>query len=201
MPHLPLNIDMRDRIALVAGGGQVACRKVKALLASGACVRVVAPVMVPGIMELVASGAIDARVGCYETRDLDNCLLAVAATDDAGVNRRLATDARQRGILAAVADAPELGTCTFPAVLRRGDLEIGVSTGGRCPAFAMLVRDVLAGVIGEDYGIALERVAFEREKLLTEGNDSTYNNQLVRIIAQRLVAELSAKIEQTVAED
>jgi len=115
----------------------------------------------------------------------------VAATDDAEVNRRVAADARRRGILVAVADTPELGTCAFPAVLRRGNLEIGVSTGGRCPAFALLVRDLLAGVIGDDYGIALERVASEREKLLTEGNDSTYNSPLVRAIAQRLIEELT----------
>jgi len=201
MPHLPLNIDMHDRIALVAGGGQVACRKVKALLASGACVRVVTPVMVPEISDLAASGVIALCKRRYQPGDLDNCFLAVAATDDAEVNRRVAADARQRGILVAVADAPELGTCTFPAVLRRGNLEISVSTGGRCPAFALLVRDLLAGVIGDDYGIALERVASEREKLLTEGNDSTYNSQLVRTIAQRLIAELSAKTEQNVSED
>jgi siroheme synthase-like protein len=191
MAHLPLNIDMHGRIALVAGGGQVACRKANALLASGASVRVVAPVMVSGITDLAASGAIVAREGCYRTGDLDNCFLAVAATDDAAVNRRVASDARERGILVAVADAPELGTCTFPAVLRRGNLEIGVATGGRCPAFALLVRDLLAGVIGDDYGAALEQVAIEREKLLTEGNDSTYNNKLVHSLAARLIEELS----------
>lgn len=191
MPHLPLNIDMHDRAALVVGGGEVACRKVRALLAAAASVRVVAPAMVPEISRLAASGDVVARVGCYHAEDLENVFLVVAATNDAGVNDRVAGDARQRGILVAVTDAPELGNCTFPAVLRRGGLEIAVATGGRCPAFAALVRDRLAGVIGDDYGVALERLAVEREKLLTEGNDSTYNNKIVRLLAARLIAELS----------
>lgn len=192
MPRLPLNIDMHARTALVVGGGRVADRKVTGLLATGASVRVVAHAMSAEIARLAAAGAIAARVGSYRADDLEGVFLAVAATDDAAVNRRVAADAQQRGILVAVADAPELGNCTFPAVLRRGDLEIGVATGGRCPAFATLVRDLLAGMIGPEYGAALERVASEREKLLTEANDSTYNNQLVRSLAQRLIAELNS---------
>ena len=93
-------------------------------------------------------------------------------------------------------DAPELGTCTFPAMLRRGNLEISVSTGGRCPAFAALVRDVLATVISDDYGIALEQLALEREKLLTEGNSSTYNKQILRAHAMRLINELTEHKER-----
>ncbi len=195
MPYLPLNIDLHDRTALVVGGGEVACRKVRALLAADASVRVVAPAMVPEISQLAASGAVVARVGCYHAEDMENVFLVVAATNDAGVNDRVAGDARQRGILVAVTDAPEVGNCTFPAVLRRGGLEIAVATGGRCPAFAALVRDRLAGVIGDDYGVALERLAVEREKLLTEGNDSTYNNKIVRLLAARLIAELSGHKE------
>lgn len=197
MPHLPLNIDMHDRVALVVGGGPVACRKVRTLLASGACVRVVAPALVPEISLLAASGTIVVRDGCYEAGDLDTVFLVVAATDDAAVNNRVAEDARRLGILVAVTDAPELGTCIFPALLRRGDLEIGVSTGGRCPAFAKLVRDLLAGVISDDYGAALEQLAAEREKLLTEGNSSTYNKKIVHSLAARLIAELPEQRKST----
>lgn len=195
VPHLPLNIDLCDRTVLVVGGGAVACRKVRVLLAAAASVHVVAPAMVPELSQLAASGAITARHGQYATDDLDGVFLAVAATDDPDVNDRVAAEARHRGILVAVADAPERGDCTFPAVLRRGDLEIAVATGGRCPAFAALVRDRLAEVVGDDYGAALERLALEREKLLTEGNDSTYNNKIVRLLAGRLIAELSGHKE------
>lgn len=197
MPQLPMNIDMQDRSILVVGGGQVACRKVKALLAAGASVRVVSPAAAPAIAQLAEAGTIDLREGRYESSDLSGVFLAVAATDNAEVNRRIASEAKSRGILVAVGDAPELGNCTFPAVLRRGNLEIGVATGGRCPAFAVGIRDILAGVIGEEYGAALEHLAVEREKLLTEGNDSTYNAEIVKSLAERLIADLSEHKESS----
>lgn len=193
MPYLALNIDMRKRTALIVGGGKVAARKLQALREAGAGVRVVAPAVMPAIREQEASGGVTVRIGCYETADLDGIALVVAATDDAAVNRRVAAEAGQKGILVAVADQPEAGDCHFPAILRRGRLEIAVSTGGRCPALAAEVRDAIAGVIGDDYAGLAEELAAEREKLLTEGNGTTYNKKLLRSKARRLITELSER--------
>ena len=190
MPYLALNIDMRKRTALIVGGGEVAARKLQVLREAGAGVRVVAPLVIPGIREQEASGAVTVRIGRYETADLDGIALVVAATDDAAVNRKVALDAGQKGILVTVADQPEAGDCHFPATLRRGGLEIAVSTGGRCPALAVEVRDAIAGMIGNDYADLVEELAAEREKLLTDGNDTTYNKQVLRAMARRLIAEL-----------
>lgn len=183
---------MRKRTALVVGGGKVGARKLQALREAGASVRVVAPAVLPEIAEQEASGAVTVRIGNYEATDLDGIALVVAATDDAAVNRRVAAEAREKGLLVAVADQPETGNCHFPAVLRRGELEIAVSTGGRCPALAAEVRDTIAGVIGNDYAGLVEQLAAEREKLLTEGNGTTYNKALLRSKARCLIAELSA---------
>ena len=191
MPHLTLNIDMHDRTALVVGGGAVACRKVRSLLDSGADVTVVTICLNHDLAQMQTSGGVSVRIAPYETADLEGVFLAVAATNDREVNKKIASDARQRGILVAVADAPKSGNCTFPAILRRSDLEIAVSTGGRCPAFAVQVRDRIAGLIGAEYGAALTQLAAEREKLLTAGSSSTYNSKLVRSHAQRLMAELT----------
>ena len=193
MPFLALNIDMRKRTSLIVGGGKVAARKLQALREAGACVRVVAPAVMPAICEQETSGAVTVRIGCYETADLDGIALVVAATDDAAVNRRVAAEAGQKGILVAVADQQEAGDCHFPAILRRGGLEIAVSTGGRCPALAAEVRDAIAGVIGDDYAGLVEELAVEREKLLTEGNGTTYNKKLLRSKARRLITELSER--------
>jgi precorrin-2 dehydrogenase / sirohydrochlorin ferrochelatase len=193
MPYLALNIDMRKRTALIVGGGKVAARKLQALREAGAGVRVVAPEVIPGIRDQEASGAVTIRIGRYEVADLDGIALVVAATDDDDVNRRVAAEAGQKGILVAVADQPEAGDCHFPAILRRGGLEIAVSTGGRCPALAAEVRDAIAGMIGIDYAGLLEELADEREKLLTEGNGTTYNKKLLRAKAKRLIAELSER--------
>ncbi|MEI6305958.1 MAG: bifunctional precorrin-2 dehydrogenase/sirohydrochlorin ferrochelatase [Deltaproteobacteria bacterium] len=191
MANLALNINMHGRVALVVGGGHVACRKVKSLLASGACVHVVASVIEPEITELAESEAVSVRLGCYRADDLENIFLAVAATDNAEVNRQIASDAAQIGILVAVADNPELGNCTFPAMLRRGDLEIGVSTGGRSPSFAVAVRNMLAGLVDERFAEALDSMAAIREKLLTEGKASQYNNKVLREKARLKLAELT----------
>jgi len=191
MPHLALNIDMHGRTTLVVGGGPVARRKVKTLMDAGASVKVVALSLDTDLAEQWTLAGVSVRLAPFEPADLEGVFLAVAATDDAEVNHRIARAARQQGILVAVANAPDSSNCSFPALLRRGSLEIAVSTGGRCPAFAVLVRDRIARLFGDDYGVALEQVATEREKLLTEGNSSTYNGKIVRSLAQRLIDELS----------
>ncbi|HBA72616.1 MAG: hypothetical protein A2X82_04050 [Geobacteraceae bacterium GWC2_55_20] len=193
MPTLALNIDMLGKTALVVGGGRVALRKAHALLAAGASLRVVAPEICRELAELAARGTVSLRLGNYALADLDAVFLAVAATDDAAVNRTVAADAKERGILVMVADSPLAGNCTFPALLRRGDLEVAVSTGGRCPALAAEIRDIISGVIGDEYGAVLEQLAAEREKLLTDGSASTYNTQVLRSLAGRLIAEIAER--------
>ncbi len=189
MPHLPLNIDVRGMNILVVGGGAVACRKILALLDAGSTVSVVAPEITPEISNLMANGAIKVKTECYHTSDLADIFLVVAATSNPQINGKIAADARQRGILVTVTDAPEYGNCSFPAVLRRGSLEISISTNGRCPGFAAEIRDYLAEIIGDEYGTILETLSTKREKLLTEDNPSTYNIQVLRSHARELINE------------
>jgi precorrin-2 dehydrogenase/sirohydrochlorin ferrochelatase len=181
---------------LVVGGGTVAGRKIKSLLEAQAAVTVVAPELSPEIARLAAAGAINSKKGCYQASDLSDVFLAVAATNDPETNRMISVDARRRGVLVAVTDAPETGNCTFPALLRRGNLEVSVSTNGTCPGFAAVVRDLLASVIGEEYGGILADLALEREKLLTEGGHSTYNNKILRSHARELINELTEHKER-----
>ncbi len=190
---LPLNIDMHKRLTVIVGGGKVALRKVHALLAVGAECLLIAPEVCPEISELAAEGFISVRLERYTATGLDNAFLVVAATDDALVNQTVAADAAGRGLLVSVVDNPASGNCAFPAVLRRGALEIAVSTGGRCPTLATEIRDLIADLIGEEYGLVLEQLAVEREKLLTDGSPSTYNNQVLRSLAGQLIAELTER--------
>jgi len=191
MPTLPLNINLHGKIAVVAGGGSVALRKVRSLLAAGAVIRLTALEVCLEIKALSDAGELSVRIGRYLSADLENAFLVIAATNDAAVNQVVAADAIERGILVAVADNPPSGNCTFPAILRRGNLEIAVSTGGRCPTLASEIRDIIADVIGEEYGAVLQQLAAEREKLLTDGNSNTYNTQVLRSLARRLIVELT----------
>ncbi len=193
MSYLPLNIDMQGRVVLIVGGGRVATRKAETLLKTGAEVRIVSPALSAELAAYEAAGEIKVRIKSFVPPDMEGAFLVITATDDADVNAAVATEARRRGVLVAVTDAPESGDCMFPAVLRRGTLDIAVSSGGRCPAFSAKVRDVIADIIGEDYGTTLERLSIQREKLLTEGNDSTYNAKIVRSSVESAIAELSSR--------
>jgi precorrin-2 dehydrogenase/sirohydrochlorin ferrochelatase len=196
VPHLPLNIDVHGMTALVVGGGTVAGRKAMTLLDAGATVRIVAPELSPEITHLAATGMVSLKAGCYEPNDLQDTFLVVAATNDPATNQRIAVEARQRGVLVAVTDNPGSGNTTFPALLRRGNLEVSVSTNGTCPGFAAIVRDLIAVGLGEEYGTILATLAVEREKLLTEGNPSTYNNQILRSRARELINEFTTHKER-----
>ncbi|MGB9082957.1 MAG: bifunctional precorrin-2 dehydrogenase/sirohydrochlorin ferrochelatase [Desulfuromonadaceae bacterium] len=195
MSTLALNIRMHGKPVVVIGGGTVALRKLRTLLAAGASVRVVGTAICPEITALKESGALAVRVGRYTVSDLDGAFLVIAATDNSLVNEQVCADAHVRGMLVAAAENPAAGDCTFPATLTRGDLEIAVSTGGRCPTFAVDVRDRIAEHIGDEYGTILQHLSAEREKLLTNGSPSTYNTQVLRSLAGRLLTELTERKE------
>jgi len=191
MSTLALNVRMQGKLAVIIGGGAVALRKLRTLRRAGAAVKVVALTVCPEIAALRDSGVLTVRSGSYAVSDLDGAFLVIAATDDVRVNGQVCADALERGMLVAVADNPARGNCTFPALLQRGDLEIAVSTGGRCPTFAVDVRDEIAEHIGHKYGTILDQLSAEREKLLTNGSSSTYNTEVLRSLARRLLAELT----------
>ena len=195
MSTLALNIRMKGKLVVIIGGGSVAHRKLRKLLAAGAVVRVVATEICPDIKALNNSERVVVRVGPYMAADLDNAFLVIAATNDKMVNEQVRDDAQTRGIMVAVADNPSAGDCTLPAILQRGDLDIAVSTGGRCPTFAVNVRDQIARHIGIEYAEILERVAAEREKLLTNGSCSTYNAEVLQSLASCLIAEFTERKE------
>jgi precorrin-2 dehydrogenase/sirohydrochlorin ferrochelatase len=195
MSTLALNIQMHGKRVVIVGGGTVAVRKLRVLLKAGASVLVVAPDICPEIAALNDSGIIEVRLGNYAITDIDNAFLAIAATDDAVVNEQVCIDAHDRDILVNAAGDPATGNCTFPAILQRGDLEIAVSTGGRCPSFAMDVRDYLSEHIGSEFETVMDSLAAEREKLLTNGSSSTYNSQVLRSHARRLLSELTERKE------
>lgn len=191
MSTLALNINMHGKVAVIIGGGNIALRKLRTLLAAGAYVRIVALQIIPEIARFEESVGLAIRVGNYTSSDIEGAFLVVAATDNAALNAQICQDAYNKGILVSATDNPALGDCTFPAILRRGDLEIAVSTSTLCPTFAVDVRDAISGYIGQEYGIILQRLATEREKLLTNGSPSTYNAQVLRSLAAHLLAELN----------
>ena len=144
--YYPVELDLRGRPCLVVGGGAVAQRKVQGLLAAGAAVTVVAPECLP------MPDGVTVVLRRFADEDLAGVALAVAASDDREVNARVARVARERDTWVNVVDDPSAGTVIMPAVARRGDLRIAVSTGGASPALAARLRERLESEFGPEYG-------------------------------------------------
>lgn len=135
-----LFVRLQDQPVVVVGAGCVAARKVRSLLDHGARVRVIAPTAIDEIYALVREGRIAWERRRYERGDLRGALLAVAATDDRAVNESVRDEANELPILVNVADAPRSCTFTVPSVMKRGQLQVAVSTNGAAPGVARKIR-------------------------------------------------------------
>ncbi len=191
--YYPLFLNLDGERALVIGGGQVAERKIRSLLRYGAVVTLVSPEITAGLEKLVKEKAVVLRRRPFRVSDLKGIRLAICATNDETLNRKAAREAEKRGILLNVVDVPELCRFIVPAVFRRGDLTVAISTGGGSPALAKKVRRELETHIGPEYteflGL-LKRVrpAVQRE-VLDEGQRRALYHALTDSEALALLRE------------
>lgn len=181
MSAYPVMIEGTALRALVVGGGTVATRKVRALLASGATVRVVAPRIDPSLRDL-AGASLTLADRPYRQSDIDDALLVVAATDSREVNAQVAADAGARGRLVNVVDAAVEGNCTMPAVHRAGELVVAVSAGG-VPGVAARVRDRIAARFGAPYAAAVRQLADVRASTLAAGDRTRWRRMVESIVS------------------
>ena len=168
-PYYPILLNIQGKKCLVAGGGKVALRKVKVLLEHGANVEIVSPVFCPELNQLAADGAIRAIQRDYKSEDLQHAFIAIAATDDAKTNERVASEARRREVLTNVVDDPKNSDFIVPSYFERGYVIIAVSTSGRSPALARKIRSELERNFKAEYeqlAIAADEV---RSKLKQQG--------------------------------
>lgn len=167
--YYPVFINLEGKPCLVVGGGDVAERKVRALLECGARVTVVSPHLVTGLKQAAEARQIEVLARAFQPGDLDDMVLAIAATDDHQVNAQVSREAQRRGILVNVVDDPDACNFIVPSVVRRGDLVIAVSTGGRSPALARKIRHMLEQQFPSEYGTLLELVSQVRQESVDRG--------------------------------
>jgi siroheme synthase-like protein len=165
-PQYPVQLVLAGRPVLVVGGGKVALAKVRGLLAVQALVTVVAPEVDE---ELAALPGVAIERRPYEPGEVGGYRLAVTATDDAAVNRRVFLDGEDAGVWVNSADDPENCSVTLPAVVRRGPITVTVATGGRSPAYASWLRSRLESELGPEHEVLLELLAERRQALRSEG--------------------------------
>ena len=151
MRYLPVNLDLKGRRCVVVGGGEVAARKVAMLRKVGARIEVISPDLVPALAALVGEGALEWTPREFVDPDLDGAAVAIAATDNADVNARVASACAQRGLFVNVVDSPALCTFTMPAIIDRAPLVVSVASEGAAPMLATAVRKRIETLLPRHY--------------------------------------------------
>jgi len=167
MDYLPIFLSLHRRPVVVVGGGNVALRKVTTLLEAGAQVTVIAPVLDLQLAAQAERGELRHIAASFSPSHLDDAAVAIAATDDPGVNREVSQAAQQRGIPVNVVDDAELSTFIFPAIIDRSPVLVAVSSGGRAPVLARRIRAQIEALLPGRLG-ALARFMGARRRALRQ---------------------------------
>jgi precorrin-2 dehydrogenase/sirohydrochlorin ferrochelatase len=174
----PLFLDLKDRRVLVVGGGAVAERKVESLVAAGAAVNLVALDITDALAELAEAGTIRLQQRKFVEADLDGMVLVISATDDRAAQAQIAAAARARNIPINTVDQPELCDFIVPAIVRKGDVVLAISTSGRSPALAAALRARLERVITDDVARAARILGEVRSEVHSRFEDPDRRKQV-----------------------
>src|SRR5688572_15231447 len=151
MTYYPVYLQLHEQPCTVIGGGKIAEGKVDGLLAGGARVKVISPDLTPHLQDLVTQNKIEYIAREYQHGDLSGAFMVICGTDKAEINRQVWEEgSANRQLVNVVDDTPR---CNFiaPAILRKGDLTIAISTAGRAPAIAVRLKEQLQAQIGPEY--------------------------------------------------
>lgn len=182
MRLFPLFLKLKNRRCLVVGAGSVAESKITSLIDTGARVCVIAPEATPRIRSWARSGKIDWRPRRFRLSDLRSMFLVIAATSSTKLHEQVFRGAQRFGVLCNVVDVPELCDFYYPAVLRRGALQIAVSTAGHSPALAQRLRKKLERQFAPQYADWLASVGRAREQILGRTCNAEERKQLLHAL-------------------
>lgn len=157
---------------MVVGGGETAARKVVGLLEAEAQISVISPTLTPQLEQLAAAGYITAIRRPYQEGDLAGAFLVITAADDPAINEAVWQEAERRACLVNSVDDPPHCNFILPAVVRRGEMVITISTGGASPALARRLREWLETLIGPEYSDLVNLLAELRPGLLAQSESS-----------------------------
>jgi len=193
LTYYPALLDLAGRLVLLVGGGAVATRKLAALLQAGARVRLVSPELAPETEAQVIQEGVEFFQRGFEPHDLDGAWLVVCATDDEALNRAVAAAAEAARVFVNVVDVPPLCSFIVPAVVRRGELTVAVSTGGASPAAARRLRQSLQERFGPEWGPYLAILRAARARLTALGRPAAENRPVFyRLVDSELFDKVAA---------
>ena len=197
----PMFLKLEGRQCLVVGAGKVGEPKIAGLLDTGARIRVVALDASPAVREWARSGKIELDLRGFASDDLNGAFLAVVATSSRSLNERVYHEAQRRGVLCNVVDVPDLCDFFYPAVVRRGDLQIAVSTAGQSPSLAQQIRQQLEKQFGPGYSEWVAELGETRKLILASDLDKERKLDLLHSLASREAFEAAlAEASELVAD-
>jgi precorrin-2 dehydrogenase/sirohydrochlorin ferrochelatase len=200
-------LKLEGKRCLVVGAGKVGEPKIGGLIGTGARVHVIALEAAEAVHEWARHGKITLALRAFTPEDLDGAFLAVVATESRGLNESIYREAQRRGVLCNVVDVPEYCDFYYPAVVRRGDLQIAISTSGLSPSLAQRIRQQLERQFGPGYASWVEELGATRKLVLSSDLDPQRKRELLQSLASRealdaaLAEEGAKRVAKEVAEN
>ena len=185
----PMFLKLEGKQCLVVGAGNVGEPKIGGLLETGARVRVVALAASPAVREWARAGKLELELRAFSAEDLDGAFLAIVATNSRTLNERVYHEAQRRNVLCNVVDVPDLCDFFYPAVLRRGDLQIAISTAGQSPSLAQKIRQQLEKQFGPAYAAWVAELGETRRLILASDLEKERKLDLLHSLASREALE------------
>ena len=179
----PMFLKLEGRNCLVLGAGSVGEQKIRSLLDCGAGLVVIAPAATKAVQQWAQSGMLTWFPREFKPSDLEGSSLVVAATSDVEVNHAIYREANARGILCNVVDDPPYCDFYYGALVRRGQLQIAISTNGLSPALAQRIRKQLEAEFPPVYGPWLDELGRRREQMFRGGGDPEERKALLHELA------------------
>lgn len=189
----PAFIKLAGRRCVVVGAGSVAASKITSLLECGAQITVVAPRAAESVEQLAAARKIRWLPRKFAPNDLARAFLVIAATSDPAVNRAVFLEAEVRGILCNSVDDPPNCDFYFPAIVRRGPLQIAISTSGESPALAQRIRLELEASLEEPVADWVEKIGEARREILASVPPTDDRKKLLHRLAHSDSPELETQ--------
>ncbi|WP_297186808.1 siroheme synthase CysG [uncultured Porticoccus sp.] len=208
MDLLPLFHNLRDRRCVMVGGGEIALRKLRQLMAVGAAIEVIAPEINSSIQKLAHESGLTLVNREFEDADLNGAVLVVAATNDIAVNRRVSELAQARNIPVNVVDNPELCSVIFPSIVDRSPVQIAISSAGTAPVLARMLRTRLESSIPAGYGKLAAIAGKYRDHVKRKINDGlsrkafweeVFEGDIAELVYAEKLDEAESRIQQKLA--
>ncbi len=169
MAYFPIFIEMKHKKCLVVGGGRIAARKVRTLLAYEAAVKVVAPKICEEIREYARENKnLEIEERRFSYADCEGCFLVIGATNDKKQNKSIYDYCNVRRILVNIISGKDFCTFLFPATVKRRDISIGITTSAKSPALAKAIRKQIEENFPSHYAELNDILGWAREHILRE---------------------------------